>query len=109
MRAIRPRQLLTMLAGGVSVLALAACGSFDSAASGEHLIKDYVAKFGRGKVALSTASCPGSVTQKTGGSYSCKVVIHEDKTGTQHSGTITIHMLAGNKVSIDGSRDVHIS
>jgi hypothetical protein len=102
------RKLLAVLAGGAGALTLSACGGFDSAASGEHLIHDYVAKFGRGKVALSSASCPSGVKQTSGGTYTCKVVLHEDKSGLQHTGTITIHMLAGNKVSIDGSRDVHI-
>jgi hypothetical protein len=101
-------RLLTVLAGGASALALSACGGFDSAASGEHLIHDYVTKFGRGKVALTSASCPSGVKQTTGGSYTCQVVLREDKSGLQHTGTITVHMLAGNKVSIDGSRDVHI-
>jgi hypothetical protein len=100
--------LVIVLAAGASAVTLSACGGFDSASSGEHLIHDYVSKFGRGKVALTSASCPGGVKQKTGGSYTCKVVIHEDKTGNQHAGTITVHMLAGNKVSLDGSRDVHI-
>jgi hypothetical protein len=99
---------LLLLAVAASSILLAACGSFDSAASGEHLIKDYVSKFGRGKITLTSAKCPGGVAQKTGDSYSCKVVVQEKQTGKQHAGTITIHMLAGNKVSINGARDVHI-
>jgi hypothetical protein len=102
------RKLLIVVAGGAGALTLSACGGFDSAASGEHLIQDYVTKFGGGKLALTSASCPGGVKQASGGSYTCKVVLHEDKSGLQHTGTVTIHMLAGNKVSIDGSRDVHI-
>ena len=35
-------------------LGLSACGGFDSAASGEHLIKDYVKKFGKGKVVVKS-------------------------------------------------------
>jgi hypothetical protein len=105
---MRPKRLLLILAGVASSIALTACGSFDSAASGEHLIKDYVSKFGRGKVVLTSASCPGNVSQKTGGSYSCKVVVQEKQNGKRHDGTITIHMQAGNKVSINGASDVHI-
>lgn len=102
------RRILPVIASAACTVVLAACGGFDSAASGESLIKTYVAKFGRGKIALSVATCPTGVAQKPGGSFSCQVIVHEPKTRIQHSGTITIHMLAGNKVSIDGSRDVHI-
>jgi hypothetical protein len=102
------RPLLLLLAIAASSLVLTACGSFDSAASGQHLIKDYVSKFGRGKVTLTSAKCPSGVAQKTGGSYTCKVVVQEKPSGKRHAGTITVHMLAGNKVSIDGVRDVHI-
>jgi hypothetical protein len=105
---MRRKPLLLLLAVAACSLMLGACGGFDSAASGEHLIKDYISKFGRGKITLTSAKCPGGVSQKTGGSYSCQVVVQEKQTGKQHAGTITIHMLAGNKVSIDGVRDVHI-
>ncbi len=105
---MRLTRLLVLLAGVASSIALTACGSFDSAASGEHLIKDYVTKFGHGRITLSSAKCPGNVSQKTGGSYSCKVVVQVKQTGALHPGTIIIHMLAGNKVSINGASDVHI-
>jgi hypothetical protein len=98
-----------LIAGGICTLLIAACGGFDSASSGEHLIKTYYeSKFERGKMALSVATCPTGVSEKAGGSFTCQVVVHDVKTRLQHTGTITIHMLAGNKVSIDGSRDVHI-
>ena len=50
-------------------IGLSACGGFDSAASGEHLVKDYVKKFGQGKIEVKSVSCPGGVKQKVGGSY----------------------------------------
>ncbi len=105
---MRAKRLLLLLAVAASPVLLAACGSFDSKASGEHLIKDYVSKFGRGKITLTSAHCPGGVAQKTGGSFGCKVVVQERQTGKQHPGTITIHMLAGHKVSINGAHDIHI-
>ena len=58
-------------------LGVSACGGFDSAASGEGLIKQYVKKFGQGKVDVKSANCPGGVKQKVGGTYECKVVLHE--------------------------------
>ena len=102
------RRILAVITAAACTVVLAACGSFDSASSGESLIKTYVSKFGRGKIALSVATCPTGVAQKAGGSFTCQVIVHELKTRIQQSGTITIHMLAGNKVSIDASRDVHI-
>ncbi len=82
----------------------ARAGGFDSAASGDNLIKDYVKKFGQGKVVVKSAKCPGGVKQKVGGSYDCKVVLTDKTTGKDHSGTITIHMASGNKVEITAGR-----
>jgi hypothetical protein len=86
---------------------LSACGGFDSAASGNNLIKDYVKRFGNGKVTVKSVDCPGGVSQKVGGSYDCKAVLHDKTTGVDHSGTITIHMVSGNKVEILGAQDLH--
>jgi hypothetical protein len=105
---MRPRRLLLLLAAAACSVGLTACGSFDSAASGQNLIKDYVTKFGRGRITLTSAKCPGNISQKTGGSYDCKVVVQDKQTGKQHPGTITVHMQSGNKVSINGASDVHI-
>jgi hypothetical protein len=97
---------LMAVASAVCAVGLSACGGFDSAASGEHLIKSYVSKFGQGKVAVKSASCPGGVSQKAGGTYTCKVVLHDNTTGKDHSGTVTVHMAAGNRVEILGSQDL---
>jgi hypothetical protein len=98
---------LTAVASLACVLGLSACGGFDSAASGEHLISSYVSKFGQGKVSVKSSSCPGGVADKAGRTYTCKVVLHDTATNTNHSGTITIHVAAGNKVEILGSQDLH--
>jgi hypothetical protein len=104
---------LRMIMLAVAVLAVAGlvagCGSFDSKASGEHLIKDYVSKFGKGQVKLTSVSCPSGVAEKTGTSYACSVVLHNVSTGQRQSGTITVHIVSGDKVEIDGSQDVHVS
>src|SRR5437763_722655 len=48
---LRPRHRgLVAVPALVCAVGLSACGGFDSAASGDHLIKDYVKKFGQGKV-----------------------------------------------------------
>jgi hypothetical protein len=87
---------------------LSACGGFDSAASGEHLIRDYVSRFGQGRVTVKSVSCPGGVSQKVGGTYDCKVVLHDKLTGQDHPGTITVHMNSGNEVEIRGSQDLRL-
>jgi hypothetical protein len=105
----RCRAGLMVVPALVCSLGLAACGGgFDSSASGEHLIKDYVKKFGRGSVAVKSIKCPGGVKETVGGSYNCQVVLRDTTTGTDHSGTITIHMAKGNKVEINGSTDIHV-
>lgn len=103
------RSGLIALGALACTVALSACGGgFDSAASGEHLVRDYVKKFGNGKVSIKSVSCPGGVKQKVGGSFDCKVVLHDTATGANHLGTITIHMASGNKVEIQGGQDIHV-
>ncbi len=102
------RAHLTVVPAVLCAIGLSACGGFDSAASGEHLIKDYVKKFGQGKVEVKSVNCPGGVKQKVGGSYDCKVVLKDKTTGKDHPGSITIHMASGNKVEITGGQDIHV-
>ncbi len=102
------RPIAALVAVGCG-LGLAACGGFDSAASGEHLVRDYIGKFGRGRVSVKSVSCPGGIAKRTGGSYACHVVLHDKATGKDHVGTITVHMLSGNTVGIEGAQDVHVN
>jgi hypothetical protein len=91
-------------------LGVTACGSsFDSAASGDNLIKDYIKKYGNGTVSLKSVSCPSGIKLTVGGTYNCKVVLHSGATNKDVSGTITIHMIAGNKVEIRGAQDLHFA
>jgi hypothetical protein len=94
--------------GLLVALGLSACGSFDSAASGQNLIKDYIKKRGQGRVTLKSVSCPSGVKQQVGGSYNCKVTLHLVSNNSDHTGTITIHMASGNKVVIEGAQDLHV-
>jgi hypothetical protein len=88
---------------------VAACGSFDSKASGENLVRNYVSRFGKGQVTLSSVNCPSGISQKTGTAYSCKVTLRNSRTGRRASGTITVHIAKGDKVEIQGAQDIHLS
>jgi hypothetical protein len=105
----RRRGLLAALAAAAAAILIAGCGSFDSKASGEHLIKDYFNKFGKDQVTVKSVSCPSGVAQKAGTTYDCKVALHTAQNGASASGTITIHIAKGNKVEILGGRDIHIN
>lgn len=100
------RRLVLAVGCAACSFGVAACGGFDSANSGEHLIGDYVAKF-RQDTILVSARCPSGVSKRAGHSYICAVVLRDSK-GQRHVGTISIEMLAGNKLAIDSTRDVHI-
>lgn len=107
------RRTAAISAIGLTALGLAACGSsFDSKASGEHLIKDYVKKRGNGNVTLTSVKCPSGVKEKAGSSYDCNVAMRVAPQGTSLTsnlvGTITVHIESGNKVAITGRNDVHV-
>ena len=104
----RSRGALAALAALIAATGLSACGSFDSKASGERLIRDYVKKYGRGTITLTSVGCPSGVAQRVGGSYDCKVSLRNSSSGATGSGTITIHMVAGNKVEITGPQDIRV-
>jgi len=103
---VRRRSAVLAASALLCAIGVSACGGFDSAASGEHLIRDYVNKFGQGKVKVKSVSCPGGVKQQAGHTYTCKVVLHDVATNTDHAGTITVHIESGNKVQINGSQDL---
>ncbi|HEY3729450.1 MAG TPA: hypothetical protein VGL51_19895 [Solirubrobacteraceae bacterium] len=84
------------------------CGSFDSKSSGEHLIRNYVNRFGKGQVTLSSVNCPSGIAQREGTAYNCKVTLRNLPNGRLVPGTITVHIVKGNKVEIQGAQDVHL-
>ena len=103
------RRLPIAGAAVAAALGLAACGSFDSAASGQNLIKDYVKRYGGDRVSIKNLKCPSGVKQQSGGSYDCQVTLHVNANNTDSKGTITIHMVSGNKVEIFGRQDLHLT
>jgi hypothetical protein len=104
----RGRRPLTVLPAVACALGVSACGGFDSAASGEHLIKAYIKKFGNGAVTVKSAKCPGGVKETVGTTYVCDAVFTDKATGTDHPAKITIHIVSGNKVEITGRQDLQI-
>jgi hypothetical protein len=97
---------LMCVVGGAIACTLSGCGTFDSAASGNNLIKTYVKSKGR-NVTLVSSKCPSNVALKSGGSYSCPVVLKDTKTGQRVPATVTVHMTS-KQVEIDGAQDVHL-
>jgi hypothetical protein len=89
---------------------LSACGSFDSKASGENLIKKWVPdkldKVSGQPIKLSSVSCPSGVKNKAGSAYDCKLTLENTATHKSQSGTITIH-ITKNQVQIQGGSDLH--
>jgi hypothetical protein len=93
-------------------LGLSACGGFDSAASGEALIRDWVpnklAKATGAPITLKSVSCPPGVSETVGKTYDCKVTLANTALEQSRSGTVTIHIASGNKVEIKGIQDLHL-
>jgi hypothetical protein len=94
----------------IVAMGLSACGGTDWAASGENVIRTFVnnnAKAGR-PVKLDSVSCPSNVKGNVGESFDCKAKISNTTSNQSASGTITVHIIAGNKVAVFGAQDVHI-
>jgi hypothetical protein len=105
------RKLLPVCAALAAALSLTACGSFDSKASGENLVKEWVPNqlskgIGR-PITLTSVSCPSGVKNTAGTSYDCKLTINDTTKHKSHSGTITIH-ITKSQVRIDGASDLHV-
>jgi hypothetical protein len=97
----------------IGAMGLSACGGFDSAASGENLIKDWVpnhlAKSTGAPIKLDSVSCPSGVKQTVGTTYDCKVTLENTALHQKRNGTITIHIASGNKVVINGIQDLRVT
>jgi hypothetical protein len=93
-----------------AALTLSACGSFDSKASGENLIKKWVPdkldKVSGQPIKLTSVSCPSGVKATAGNTYDCKLTLANTASHKSQSGTITIH-ITKNQVVIKGGSDLH--
>ena len=93
-----------------AALTLSGCGSFDSKASGENLIKKWVPdkldKVSGQPIKLSSVNCPSGVKDTVGNTYDCKLTLENTGSHKSQSGTITIH-ITKNQVVIQGGSDLH--
>jgi hypothetical protein len=106
----RHRRAPAALLALAAALTLSACGSFDSKASGENLIKKWVPdkldKVSGQPIKLSSVNCPSGVKDTVGSTYDCKLTLENTARHTSQSGTITIH-ITKNQVVIQGGNDLH--
>jgi hypothetical protein len=98
---IDPRRAAAALLA-VPALAIAGCSSTLDPKSGENLIRAVVTKNRLGTV--TSVSCPSGLSPKAGTAFDCKVKMTSNG-GKQLSGTITVHIVSGNKVAVDGIQD----
>jgi isopentenyl diphosphate isomerase/L-lactate dehydrogenase-like FMN-dependent dehydrogenase len=79
-----------------AALGLSACGSFDSKASGESLLKSWVPKglsqYVGQPLVLKSVSCPSGVKNTAGATFSCKITLAVKGSKQARNGTATIHM-----------------
>ena len=89
----------------VSACLLAGCTKTIDSGGAEKLIRNSVDSAGNVKV--KSVSCPSDVTAKAGGKFDCKLTVTAPN-GSEHSGTVTIHMLDSNGHVRADSSDFHI-
>jgi hypothetical protein len=91
-----------------AALALGACGTTTvDPKSGENLIKDNIPKLAP-DAGVKSASCQSGVKPKDGNTLKCKVVLIQKSNGSQHKGTITVHVTGGGKKVTFGPTDVQV-
>jgi hypothetical protein len=92
-------------------LGLGACGSFDSKASGESLLKSWVPKglsqYVGQPLVLKSVSCASGVKNTSGGTFSCKITLAVKGSKKARNGTATIH-IQKNTVEVAPS-DIHLT
>ena len=104
-RGLRRRGLGIGAAAVVPAFLLAGCTKTIDSNGAEKLIRNSVNSAGNVKV--KSVSCPSDVTAKGGGTFDCKLTVTAPN-GSQHSGTVTIHMLDSNGHVHADSSDFHI-
>ena len=104
----KSRRVMVLPALAASV-ALGACGTTTvDPKSGENVIKNNIAKLSAGVASVKSVSCPGGVKPKDGNTLKCKVTLIQKSNGSEHKGTITVHITGGGKKVEFGPTDVQV-
>lgn len=106
MKARRLRRGLSVaVVAAVPALAVAGCTTMIDNGKAETLIRNSIDSGGHAKV--KSVSCPSGVTAKAGGTFTCQLTVTATD-GTEHSGTVTLHM-TDNKGHVEAnSSDFHL-
>jgi hypothetical protein len=87
--------------------ALAGCSSTIDSGKANQLIRKAVAN-GNGSFKVKAVDCPGGVTAKAGGTFTCKVSLTQVSDGSVHRGTVTVHMTNASGHVVIGPSDFHV-
>jgi hypothetical protein len=104
---LRSPRLGLAAAALVPAFALAGCASTIDNGKANQLIRKAVAS-GDGTLKLKSVDCPGGVTAKAGGTFTCKVSLTQVSNGSVHSGTVTVHMTNSSGHVVVGPSDFHL-
>jgi hypothetical protein len=106
-RGVARRRLAVAAATALPALAIAGCGTtvIDNGKV-EKAIQQFVASGGNFKA--KSVSCPSDVTPKAGGTFTCKLTLTKSSDGSQHSGTVTVHMTNNSGRVTLGNSDFHV-
>ncbi len=86
---------------------LSACGTTTvDPESAENVIRHRINVPGS-TVSVTSVTCPSGVEPTPGTSFDCKLTVTDKPTEKQRSGTITVHILNGNRSQI-GPQDLHL-
>jgi len=97
---LRPLRRALLAAAPAAALLLAGCSATLDPKSGENLIRKAVSDNNRGTV--NSVSCPSGLSPKVGTAFACKVTLTTTD-GATEKGTITVHVILGDKVAMSPS------
>jgi hypothetical protein len=89
----------------VPAFLLAGCTKTIDNSGAEKLIRNSIDSAGKAKV--KSVSCPSDVTAKAGGTFDCKLSVTLAD-GSEHSGTVTVHMDDANGHVHVNTPDYHL-
>jgi hypothetical protein len=109
-RIVRPAAARCVVATALFVVAALAGGGCGTTTvdprSGEKLIRDYAGRIAGATV--KSVKCPSGVKPVGDASFDCKVVLIDNSTHAERTGTITVHITPDGKKVQFGPQDVHV-